>query len=466
MQYLRIRIDRVVTEYESYRYRTPIKFGGVAFDRATILNVWMQVSDTQGRRMIGFGSMPLGNVWAFPSRRLTYEETLSAMRQLAERFREEAPRLGEYGHPIELGLLLEESFLRAASEVAAQLQLIEPIPKLAVLVVGSAFDAAVHDAYGKLLGRSVYHCYGPDCLPGDLSRWLGSDFRGQTLEQYISREPKPKLPLYHLVGALDPLEAEDVAQPVGDGLPETLGEWITYNGLTHLKIKLNGDDLAWDVERVIRVDRVAERVQSQRGVAQWCYSLDFNERCGTVDYLLEFMERLQECAPRAWQRVQYIEQPTHRDLKTQGRVDLHAASRWKPIVADEALTDLESVCLARDLGYTGVALKACKGQTQSLLVAAAAQKLGMFVCVQDLTCPGASLIHSAGLAAHVPPVAAIEANARQYMPQANQAWEERFPGIFRITDGYMRTGEITGPGLGAVPSEVPGGSQPVLENPT
>ena len=87
------------------------------------------------------------------------------------------------------------------------------------------------------------------------------------------------------------------------------------------------------------------------------------------------------------------------------------------------------------MGYTGAALKACKGQSQSLLLAAAAQKYGMFLCVQDLTCPGASLIHSAGLAAHVPGVAAIESNARQYCPAANEPWEGRFPGIFKITDG-------------------------------
>ena len=87
---------------------------------------------------------------------------------------------------------------------------------------------------------------------------------------------------------------------------------------------------------------------------------------------------------------------------------------------------------------------------RQLLLAAAAQKYGMFLCVQDLTCPGASLIHSAGLAAHVPGVAAIEANSRQYVPLANRGWEERFPGIFRITDGTMTTGVLTGPGLGAV----------------
>jgi hypothetical protein len=102
------------------------------------------------------------------------------------------------------------------------------------------------------------------------------------------------------------------------------------------------------------------------------------------------------------------------------------------------------------MGYTGVALKACKGQAQALLMGAAAQKYKMFLCVQDLTCPGASLIHSAGLAAHVPGVAAIEANSRQYVPAANKGWEERFPGIFDVRDGWVRTGQLTKPGLSAV----------------
>ena len=117
---------------------------------------------------------------------------------------------------------------------------------------------------------------------------------------------------------------------------------------------------------------------------------------------------------------------------------------------DESLVDYESLLLARELGYSGVALKACKGQSNALLMAAAAQKFGMFLCVQDLTCPGASLIHSAGLAAHVPGVAAIESNARQYVPAANEAWKSRFPSIFVIRNGMMSTGELNGLGLGAV----------------
>ena len=112
------------------------------------------------------------------------------------------------------------------------------------------------------------------------------------------------------------------------------------------------------------------------------------------------------------------------------------------MVIDESLTDLESLLLAREMGYNGVALKACKGQSQAMLMAAAAQKYKMFLCVQDLTCPGASLIHSVGISAHVPAVAGIEANARQYVPAANEPWAARFPGIFTVRDGYMRTGEI------------------------
>jgi hypothetical protein len=48
-------------------------------------------------------------------------------------------------------------------------------------------------------------------------------------------------------------------------------------------------------------------------------------------------------------------------------------------------------------------------------------------------------------------VAAIEANARQYVPAANAPWAERFPGFFRVSDGTLETGVLTGPGLGAVP---------------
>jgi hypothetical protein len=119
-------------------------------------------------------------------------------------------------------------------------------------------------------------------------------------------------------------------------------------------------------------------------------------------------------------------------------------------VIDESLVDQETLLLSREMGYTGAALKACKGQSQAMLMAAAAQKHKMFLCVQDLTCPGAAFVHSAGIAAHVPGVSGVEANAREYVPVANKPWESRLPGIFIIKEGRMRTGTLTGHGLGAV----------------
>jgi L-alanine-DL-glutamate epimerase-like enolase superfamily enzyme len=445
-----IYVEGLSYGYEDYRYRTPIKFGGVQVDRTTILNVECDVRTVAGTVAQGFGSMPLGNVWSFPSRQLSFETTLCAMKELAERIAGITLACADAGHPIDLTWKLEPAYREAALEVAQELHLAEFIPVLCTLVTASPFDAALHDAFGKAHGLNCYETYGPDFMTHDLGHYLGPQFKGEWLLRYISKEPKPSLPLYHLIGALDPLEPGDVRERVNDGLPETLAEWIRTDGLTHLKIKLNGDDLAWDVERVLTVDRVAAQTQRQLGVEQWYYSTDFNERCPNVGYLLEFLRRLQEKNPPALDRIQYIEQPTDRDLGAHRGNVMHEAARLRPVVIDESLIDLESLLLARDMGYTGAALKACKGQTQSLLMAAAAQKFGMFLCVQDLTCPGASLIQSAGLAAHVPPVAAIEANARQYVPTANHPWKQRFPGIFHITDGTMKTGILCGPGLSAV----------------
>jgi hypothetical protein len=249
------------------------------------------------------------------------------------------------------------------------------------------------------------------------------------------------------VGALDPLTGADIPQRVDDGLPETLGEWILADGLTHLKIKLAGDDLTWDVQRVVHVERVATEAQARRGCARWQYSLDFNEKCANVQYVLDFLGKVRERSPAALDRVQYIEQPTHRDLRANPENKMHAAARVKPVVIDESLVDLESLQLARELGYSGVALKACKGHTEALLMGAAARKYGLFLCVQDLTCVGASFLHSASLAARIPTVAAIEGNGRQYCPAGNVLWNARYPGMFRVTDGTVQTGLLVGAGL-------------------
>lgn len=450
-----MRIERVDFSTQDFAYRSPIKFGGTAVDKATLLTASIVARLPDGKTATGWGSMPLGNVWSFPSKKLDYGQTLEALRLCGALAAKTWRTQNEWGHPMELGHRIDRELSLIASRATEALELAEPIPVLAAMVANSPFDAAVHDAYGKLHEASTWKCYGPGHLPLDLSTFLGDEFDGETLVTHVRTTPVATLPLYHLVGALDPLGKTDVQNPMGDGVPETLEDWIPFNGLTHLKIKLSGEDIGWDVERVLGVEKVAARAQANRGQKHWHYSLDFNEKCPSAESLLEFLNKLKEKSPEAFNRIAYIEQPTKRDLRGDRANRMHRASALVPVVIDESLVDLDSLRLAREMGYTGAALKACKGQTQSLLMAAAARKWGMFLCVQDLTCPGMSLVQSAGLAAHIPGMSALEANARQYMPAANSAWEKHHPGLFVIRDGLIRTKSLIGPGLNTEPPEDP-----------
>ena len=60
------RIVAVDHQFEDFAYRTPYQFGGRSVDRVTMLNVNCRVRTGGGAEAWGFGSMTLGNAWAFP----------------------------------------------------------------------------------------------------------------------------------------------------------------------------------------------------------------------------------------------------------------------------------------------------------------------------------------------------------------------------------------------------------------
>ncbi len=445
-----IRVKEIHVSYEDFSYRSPYEFGGRSANVVTLLNVHCTVETIAGRVGKGFGSMTMGNEWSFPSKTLSYDTTLEAMKRLAERIQKITAEYKESGHPIDINFTLEPEYLHAAAEVTHEMHLDQPIPKLCTLVTASPFDAAIHDAFGKAHNLNCYLTYGPEFMSHDLGHYLAPEFKGKFPNRYLLRAPKPWLWCNHSVGAADPIDSSDVKKRLNDGLPETLGEWIVEDGLTHLKIKLNGNNLEADVARVLHIDRVTTEVETHRGVRQWHYSLDFNEQCPDVDYLLNFMGRIEKGSPGGYERITFIEQPTRRDLVATPTQLLFRASKLKPVVMDESLTGFDALLRGREIGYTGVALKACKGQSQSMVLNAAAQEFKMYMTAQDLTCPGASLIQSAGIAAHVSPIDTLESNAREYVPSANQPWLKRFPGLFEVRDGKLHTANLTGPGLSAV----------------
>lgn len=134
-----IRIESVSHHYDDLPLRTPLKFGGRVVTRSTLLTVDCTVRTVDGRTAKGFGEMPLGNTWSFPSAVLTADETLGAMKALADRIVKVTSDYREPGHPIDINCDLEPAYLQAAADVSKELHLAEPIPKLCMLVTASPF---------------------------------------------------------------------------------------------------------------------------------------------------------------------------------------------------------------------------------------------------------------------------------------------------------------------------------------
>src|SRR4029079_1650486 len=144
---------------------------------------------------------------------MTYQKTLDAMKAVTERVGTVYRDYRGAGHPIDITWTLEYDYLKEAERVGRRLGVADPIPVLATLVCASPFDAALHDAFGKAHGLNCYSTYGPDFLSRDLGAYLGAEFAGETLDRSLLRDPQPRMPLYHLVGALDPLDTGDIVKP-------------------------------------------------------------------------------------------------------------------------------------------------------------------------------------------------------------------------------------------------------------
>ena len=138
------------------------------------------------------------------------------------------------------------------------------MPTLAALVCASAFDLALHDAYGRVNGTPTYLTYRAPWMNRDLSAYLqpaadapGVSFTDRYPADFFRSAPETRLLAWHLVGGLDHLTAAEAAgSGPDDGYPVSLDEWIRRDGLVALKVKLRGDDAEWDFRRLQRVAEV------------------------------------------------------------------------------------------------------------------------------------------------------------------------------------------------------------------
>jgi L-alanine-DL-glutamate epimerase-like enolase superfamily enzyme len=435
--------------------RVPLKFGTETVTEVVCARVRMEVERADGTRAEGWGETPLGVQWVWPSA-IPYQVRLEALMQFCDLLTEAYALCAARGHALEIGHhFIEEELPKLRERCNASLPEGVVIPTLAALVCASPFDIALHDAYGVANNVQTYQTYTAPWLSSDLAQFLtpAADapnvrFEGLYPADFFRPAPEIRLVAWHLVGGLDPLtDADPGADAVKDGYPTTLVDWIKRDGLLALKVKLRGNDAAWDFERLQRVGAI--------GLAAGIrlFTADFN--CTVTDpaYVTDILDRVRAEEPALWEHLSYVEQPFPYDLEAHP-IPVQSVSERVPLFLDESAHDWKIVRLGRELGWTGVALKTCKTQTGALLSLCWARAHGMQLMVQDLTNPMLAQVTHVLLAAHAPTLAGVETNAMQFYPEASAPESIVHPGLYRRSAGHVDLSSLKGPGFGYRTAEV------------
>lgn len=434
--------------------RVPLKFGSETLTHVTCARVCMKVEDYKGRIKEGWGETPLSVQWVWPSS-LSYEERHEALKSFCIKLAKDWTGFEENGHPIDIGhSFLENRLPKLLEEFNLKRKDTEPMPHLAALVCCSAFDIALHDAYGMLHQIPVYKTYNAEFMNADLSHFItpaeGTDvsFSGKYPEDFLVFPRPNRMPAWHLVGGKDLIdESELTGEEPDDGYPVLLPEWIERDGLRCLKVKLRGDDDKWDYQRLVKIGRIS----IEHGL-NWLTS-DFNCTVTEPSYVNDILDRLMIEYPRIYGMILYVEQPFPYDLEN-NQIDVHSVSARKPLFMDESAHDWRLIKLGRELGWTGVALKTCKTQTGALLSLCWAKTHGMTLMVQDLTNPMLAQIPHLLLAAHANTIMGVETNSMQFYPEASLPEQKVHPGVYQRRDGVVDLSTIQGPGFGYRLSEI------------
>src|SRR5690606_32992843 len=121
------------------------------------------------------------------------------------------------------------------------------------------------------------------------------------------------------------------------------------------KLKVGGD-VHSDIERLAAIARVLDRTEGG-----YRATLDGNEQYEDVDGVLELWHRMRADPrlARLCDSISFIEQPIKRQNALTQNVS--GLSAQKPVIIDESDDSLDAFVRSRQLGYTGVSSKTCKG---------------------------------------------------------------------------------------------------------
>ena len=438
--------------------RMPFRFGVVTMRAAPVATVAVTVETLDGRRAVGYAADFLAYKWFDKRPDRTPADNVADL-LLALRCARDLYAAG--GADTAFGL-----WHRLHPEIEAQC-LADGFNRLGASFGSSMMERAVIDAVGRLTGRPFDAMVRDGTLGIDPAA-VFPELTADAVTAALPPRPLDRVALRHTVGLVDPITAADRTEPVDDGFPETLADYLHVDGVRYLKVKVSGqhDD---DIDRLIRI---ATLIAAQDHAI--AITLDGNEQYKTLDAFVGLMEavRAQPALAPLYDAILFVEQPLERSVAMAAPIDRAAAAAiGRPMLIDEADGWTTAFAEAIDLGYCGVSHKNCKGVFRSLLNAAlaaarnrAAGETRYFLSAEDLTNLPVVPLQADLTAVATLGIGHVERNGHHYfrgldhLPAAESgAALARHPDLYArhagttalaITDGMLSTGSLQVPGFG------------------
>lgn len=440
----RLKVQSVELFESPFRLRLPFRFGVITVTEGRQAITRVRVRCEDGREGLGYAAEALGAKWFDKNLALSDAQNQHQLRKALELARD-AYRSASWLTAFDL----YANHYRALLDAGAALGL----NSLVTSYGPALLDRAVLDALCRIERVSFWHGMRHN-LPGMHSHAIAPDLKDFALDPFLrSLEPSLSIHVRHTVGLLDPIVGADQAPGtrVNDGLPETLEEVLARYGNRYFKLKVAGQANA-DLDRLLGIARVLDRLAEP-----YFITLDGNEQYEDVGAIAALWQKMasEPALQRLCAATLLIEQPIKRQIAL--RQPVATLARYKPVIIDESDGDLDAFPRARQLGYSGVSSKVCKGFYKSVLNLARCQLWNgpegktYFMSAEDLTTqPGTSVQQDLALVSLLG-ITHVERNAHHYIDgfagrpaQEAQAYLQAHPDLYHLQDGRVRLHLVKG----------------------
>jgi len=457
---IQIKVVRTAAGIRNAHTRMPFRFGVITMRAAPMLTLEVEIEDGKGRQARGYAADFLAFRWFDKRPERSLADNCADLLRTVETARALYLEAGRDGlaTPFDLWRATHPSIERIALE--------DGFNRLGASFGSSMLERAVIDALGRLAGRTLFELVRDDLLGIGLGA-ISPELRGLEVRAFLPERPLARLAVRHTVGLLDPITAADIGEPVADGLPETLEDYLDVDGIHYLKVKVGGA-LEEDIARLEAIAAVLDgRARAFR------ISLDGNEQYRAPDDFLGLIERI-KASPRLerfWAQIMFVEQPLDRAVALDPGVLPMLQALDRPVIIDEADGWVGAFQEAVRLGYRGTSHKNCKGIYKSLhnlaLAAVHNQRVGrpeLFLSAEDLSNLPVVPLQADLAAVALLGIGHVERNGHHYfrglghLPEAEKAaalaahpdlYERRAGEVFlRVTDGMLDCASLQVPGMG------------------